>query len=356
MDAEHADRRDRRPARGVARRALQRGHRLRGAGERVAPQVHRCRAGMGRGAAQRDPEVVRRGDRGDDAERVAVLLEHDALLDVQLDERVDRRRVDARVVQPVRVEAGVAQRVGHADAVAVAQPVQVGAREPPGGGAAADAAGAEARLLPRPGDELDRAPRHDAARAQQVDRLDRAEHADDAVVAAGVQRRVDVRAGQHERRVRVAAGPAPEQVADCVEPRLEARLAHPAGDALERRGVRRRVHLAGDPARRGVVVELGELGDRVVQPGRGGHRAEPSGRGPRAADVCVRSPMRARRRGSAGIEGARSTGTRSVAPRARDAGSSATDLAIGRPRLPHCPQYAGATPRPARSSWRARPA
>ena len=213
-----------------------------------------------------------------------------ALLDVQLDERVDAGGVDPRVGQPVGVEARVAQRVGHAHAVAVAQPVEVGAREIAGGRAAADAAGPEPRLLPRPGDDLDRPPRGGAALPQEPDGLDRAEHPEHAVVAAGVQRRVDVGAGEDERRAGLAPRPAAEQVADRVDAGLQAGLAHPARDAVERAGVRRRVHLARDPARAGIVVELGELGDRVVQPG--GHRRHCNSRSADGRRAPERSPAR----------------------------------------------------------------
>jgi hypothetical protein len=214
---------------------------------------------------------VRRGDRLDDADRLAAVLQHGALLDVQLHQRGDPRRIDPRLLQPVRVEAGPPQRLGHADPVAIAQAVEVGAAEVAGRGAAAHAPGPEPGLLPRPCDDLDRAPRRRARLAQQVHRGDRAEDADHAVVAAGVERRVDVRAGQHQRGIRVAPRPAAEQVADGVEPRLEARLAHPAGDPLQRGGVGRRVNLPRDPARSGVVVEARQLGDRVVQPCGGDH-------------------------------------------------------------------------------------
>src|SRR6185312_5047832 len=134
---------------------------------------------------------------------------HRALLDVQLDERVHALRFDARVLEPVGVEAGRPQRLGQARPVAVAEPVEVVAAELAGGHPAADAAGPEARLLARPDDDLDRASRPDAQTAHRAHRLDRAEHADDAVVAAGVEGRVDVRAGEHGRVAGVRARPAP---------------------------------------------------------------------------------------------------------------------------------------------------
>ena len=214
---------------------------------------------------------MRRGDRGDDADLLAVGLEHDALLDVQLDERVHAGGIDARVGQPVGFEAGLAQRLGHARPVAIDEPVEVGALELAGGRAAAHAAGAEARLLAGPRDDVDRAPRSRAALAQRAHRLDGAEHAEHAVVGAGVERRVDVRAGDDDRRVGLAALPAAEEVPHGVEPSLEARGAHALGDPFERGRVGRRVDLACDPAGLGVVVEPRQLGDGVVQ---GAHGAQ----------------------------------------------------------------------------------
>ena len=219
---------------------------------------------MGRGAAEGQPEVMRRGDRGDHAERLARALEHDPLLDVQLDQRVDARWIECGVRKPVGVEAGVAQRRGHADPVAVDQGVEVRAVERAGRRAAADATRPEAGLLPRPRDDLDRPPRDEAVGAQRVDRVDRPEHAQHAVEAAGIQSGVDVRARQHQRRV-LRPRPAAEQVADGVQARLEAGVAHPLRDPLERRAVGRRVDLARDPARLRVVVEGGQLLDRGVQ-------------------------------------------------------------------------------------------
>ena len=210
-----------------------------------------------------------RGDRRDDADLVAVGLEDDALLDVELDERVHGVGIDARVGQAVGLEARLAQRGRHARAGAVDEPVEVGALELAGRGAAADAARAEARLLAGPRDDVDRAPRDDARRAQGADRLDRPQHAQDSVVGAGVERRVDVRAGDDHRGVGLGAAPAAEEVAHGVQARLEARVAHPRGDPLQGGGVGRRVDLAGDAAGLGVVVEPRQLGDGVVQGAHG---------------------------------------------------------------------------------------
>jgi hypothetical protein len=222
-------------------------------------------------AAEGQAEVVRRGDRGDDPDLLAVGLEDDPLLDVQLDERVHAGGIDARVLEPIGVEAGLAQRRGHARAVAIGEPVEVGPFELARGRTAAHAPGPEARLLAGPGHDVDRAPRGHVLLAQRAHGLDSPEHAEHAVVGPGVERRVDVRAGDEHRRVWLGAHPAPEEVAHGVEPRLEARAAHTLSDPFERGRVGRRVDLARDPAGLGVVVEPRKRGDGVVQ---GAHGAE----------------------------------------------------------------------------------
>ena len=192
-------------------------------------------------------------------------LEHRGLLDVQLDERVHGRRIEPRLGDPARGRSpprAVRRRARRRRGRARLEGVRA---ERADERATADAAGAEARLLPGDGDHLEAAARREAGVAQRAHRLDRAQHADDAVVAAGVERRVDVRAGDHARCVRLAARPAAPEVAERVEARLEARAAHPLRHPLQGLRVGRREHLARDPAGLGVVVELREPVDRRVE-------------------------------------------------------------------------------------------
>ena len=80
--------------------------------------------------------------------------------------------------------------------------------------AAAQAAQAEARRFLRgKKDELDGTPRAEAGVLQGADRLQRAEHADRAVVASGMRNRVDVRSAGNRRQARFGARPARECVA-----------------------------------------------------------------------------------------------------------------------------------------------
>ena len=214
-------------------------------------------------------QVVRRGDRGDDADRLAALLEHGALLDVQLDERVDRRR--GRCAPRPAGRARSPRR-------AAPRPCSCRRGRTAGRGRRASSCPAAARLPTQPVPKRGSSPAHATSSIERRGASPRARSRwtasiapstpSDAVVAAGVERRVDVRAGEHQRRGRRAPGPAAEQVADGVEPDLEPGVAHPRRDAVERRAVRGRVDLARDPARVRVVVVAGQLGDRVVQPGR----------------------------------------------------------------------------------------
>ena len=89
-DVELADRRDQPRLR--AGDALGGEHELGGRGGGVAAQVHRRRAGVAGVAREGEVEAALAGDRGDDAERQALGLEHRALLDVDLEVGARRRR------------------------------------------------------------------------------------------------------------------------------------------------------------------------------------------------------------------------------------------------------------------------
>ncbi len=93
-------------------RALDREHALGRRRHRVLPQGHRHRAGVPGHAVDLDRVAVRAVDRGDDADRQALGLEHRPLLDVELGVGEDvllplRRLADALGVE---VEARAAPR------------------------------------------------------------------------------------------------------------------------------------------------------------------------------------------------------------------------------------------------------
>jgi hypothetical protein len=134
----------------LARRALEGDHRLGGAGQRVAAQAHRRGARVGGRATEGQAEVVRRGDGGHHADLLALGLEDDALLDVQLDQRVHAGRVDARLGQPIGIEAGLGSAAAMLVPSRSTSRSRSGALELARRRAAADAAGAEARLLAGP--------------------------------------------------------------------------------------------------------------------------------------------------------------------------------------------------------------
>jgi hypothetical protein len=194
----------------------------------VAPQAHR------RGA-----RVVRLADDSHllprdalqvlhHADRHPLGVEHRALLDVQLDERlrpVDTRRRLARVAdsrelvaEPRAVDRHRVERLGQRQAAGIDQRAQHVGRE------------ARALLV---GEEPDhqRPARPDRRGLQRRDRLQPGEHPVVAVVAPTGAHRVDVRPGHHGGQ-RFAPGVQPEHVADRVDGDRETELAHPADDEI----------------------------------------------------------------------------------------------------------------------------
>jgi hypothetical protein len=149
--------------------------------------------------------------------------------------------------------------------VAVVHLVELLAGDRPDHGAAADAAGAEAGLLPGHPDHLDRPPRLVLGAPQPSDRFDGPEDADHAVVAAGIQGRVEMRPGQHPRLVGGGARPATEEIAYRIEADLEPGVAHQLGDVFAGDVVLGRVDLAGEPAAVVRGVDRGKLLDPMVE-------------------------------------------------------------------------------------------
>ena len=170
---------------------------LGGAGERVAPRVHRRRPGV-RGLALPRDEVTLDAERPqDDAERKVQRLEHGALLDVQLEVGGRILELRPRLERPVEIDAVLGERVRQRNAVGVtplAKLVLVGHRAR--GGARAEQRAAEARaLLVGPVDEPD-GDRGLALLGQPPQHLDSAHDVEAAVEPAAVRHRVDVAADE----------------------------------------------------------------------------------------------------------------------------------------------------------------
>ena len=184
----------------------------------------------------------------------------------EADEGVHGRRIDPRLADAIGIGADGAHCLGRTHPVAVDEPVESRRGHLTDHRPAAQAAGDEARLFTGDAENLDRAPRPDPPLAQYLHRLDPADHAEHAVVGTGVQRGVEVGAGEDRRRVRITALPAPDQIAGRVQADVEPGRPHQLGDVLGARLVLRRVHLAGDPACVRIRVERREPGDRRMHP------------------------------------------------------------------------------------------
>ena len=135
---------------------------------------------------------MRSGNRVDDSQAGAPLLEHRPLLDVGLHEEVGVPLWEARLVDALGIHREPLHGLRERDPLPVGQaPGDLGAHvadERPG----AEAPGREARLFGGDGDDLDRAARPAVRSAQAINGLDRGEHAVDAVERAGVERGVEV--------------------------------------------------------------------------------------------------------------------------------------------------------------------
>src|SRR5262249_49342667 len=142
-----------------------------------------------------------------------------ALLDVELDVARVGAFGDARVGDPFRRAADLADGVRHFDAVP--DGVEFAGDEVPGGGAAAgEAGGVRDALLIRPHHDLERPARGDTRFLQCLNRLDGGKRAEVAVEVAAVRHGIDVRAEEHGRERRVSAGAAGEDVAGWIDARL----------------------------------------------------------------------------------------------------------------------------------------
>ena len=208
---------------------------LGGGGQRVAAVLHRRGARVAGVADERDLGVALAVDGGHDADRLSEPLEHRALLDVDLD-----------VAEHVVARGGnFVDEVAEPRALVVAQ-AQPFEPEPPGHDRGAEVGGAEAHaLLVGEPDHLDVA-RH------ALGGLDGDQHAERPVVPAGVDHGVQMRS-EHERRPVAAA---PDQVPQRILARLEAGLAHPAGDQRVRVLHGGRAEAAGQ--RRRLLADLRE--------------------------------------------------------------------------------------------------
>jgi hypothetical protein len=227
---------------------------------RVAPQRHRRGAGVVGLAGQRElppRDALHPGDHPDD---LAAPLENGPLLDVQLDEGVRRHARHRCSTGPADPLELVAQH-GTVDADGRQRRLEV---EPSGVNEAAEHVGGEAAAL-LVGEERHRQ-RPAGGVAGVLERphhLEPGEDPERAVVAASGPDGVDVAAGHDGRGARVPPGPGGDDVADPVDPHIEAEVAHPAHDQLAAAGVvvgerQPAVAAVAGVAHRGQGLEVGQ--------------------------------------------------------------------------------------------------
>ena len=109
----------------LARDVTDRQRELRRACERVAPLVHRRRAGVRRLAPPGDARALDAERPEHDPERQVHRLQHRALLDVELEIGGCAFELRPRIERAVEVDAVLAQRVGQRDPIAVGERTQL---------------------------------------------------------------------------------------------------------------------------------------------------------------------------------------------------------------------------------------
>ena len=209
----------------------------------VAPEGERRGAGMRGFAAQFHHEPAAALDAGDDADVAPLGVQPRPLLDMRFHTGVRRRRpAPDHPERPARQVALGGQLLAerrceaHAGRVFHRVPgVRGRTRQPRSGEATA--------FLVGPGHDLDRSPQRPRAvagrLAHRLHRLQRRDHAVDAVEAPAIGLGVHVAAGEHRRGDRVGAFLPEEQVAERVHRRLQAERRCPGDQPPPRLAVER---------------------------------------------------------------------------------------------------------------------
>ena len=179
----------------------------RGAGECVAPLVHRRRAGVRRLARPADPVSLDAERPEHRAERQIHRLEHRALLDMELEVGRSARELGAGLARGVEVDPEAPDRIGERHTVTVDELAEVGlvGHRPRGRRGAEERATEAGTLLIGPVDEPD----GDGWRAvvgEPAEHLGAREHVEAAVEPAAVRHRVEMPADQHRALGRAAQG------------------------------------------------------------------------------------------------------------------------------------------------------
>ena len=264
LDLDLADRRDR-PVAGLPRQPLELERDLGGDRQRVDAHVHRRRARVVVAAGDLDVAVDVARDRLDHADLLGRVLEHPALLDVALHPGADVVEHAGRLLPAHGLVAGLLGVLEERPPV-VDRPealAQVGLLHAVRADAAAEEHLAEAgALLLEEGDQPQR--QLEPVLGGQPADLEGDHHAERPVPRPAVAVGVAVRAeGEDGGAGRHVLG---DERADRVLPRVEAELAEPGDEPVERGAVLRRVGVAADRALRARVGGAGEVGDGVRDP------------------------------------------------------------------------------------------
>jgi hypothetical protein len=242
---------------------------LGGTRERVAPEVHRRRAGVARAAAENDLGARLAGDGRHDADREFFGFEDRSLFDVNFDVAEQVGLAVRRLGRRKRRAISALERGANRNAVGIDE-LEIGGAELAGVGLAAEVGTGETHaFLLRETEDFDGERERDFPPTELGERHDRQEHPERAVEAARIADGVEVRP-QQERAGSCAGGAieAANQVARGIFVGGETGVAHPVGDAGVGAAHRRREKRARKFAR--LVGDAGELVEITTEKFRAG--------------------------------------------------------------------------------------
>ncbi len=260
-------------ARRLARDAFHREDHLGRCRERILAEGHRHRAGVAGLARDAGRDPLDRGDRGHDAKWLVRAFEHRPLLDVKFDVAQHRLAPPGDGGNRRGVEPEGGHRLAHGDAglVAALQRCHV---EGAGDGTRAGEGHRKAHaFLVAECDHLDGEGQLVAETPQLLDHREAREHAEIAVIFAGIAHRIDMRGDDQRRQTRLTSFQPPDDVANRIDGGREPGLREPALHFLHPQLVRGREiepgQLAGFVSDQGQFVEArhhacggGKIGNR----------------------------------------------------------------------------------------------
>jgi hypothetical protein len=234
-----------------AAHAVELDHDRSGGKQRVAPHLERGRPRMRVHARDADIQPTQALDRGHDADLIAFRLQNRALLDVELEEAVERHLFRLHVAAPADPVGGIGKPLS----AGAFDGVQILVVDQPGEPCRAQQAGREAdAFLVGPVHYGERSVRRDARVVERLHRFQRRQNPRDPVEPPAMRLRVEVASGGDRFARRISPGADREHVARTVRAEAQPGVAAPGREERAGLGV-----LLGE--REAAVARLADLAD-----------------------------------------------------------------------------------------------